>query len=78
MAALQAEGLAVSVHNAARVRAFARAQGRLAKTDALNLHYGRGTVRTATAGVQQRWAMRRERISPCYTTRLEDVPRVRV
>ena len=36
VAALQAERLAVSVHNAARVRAFARAQGRLAKTDALD------------------------------------------
>lgn len=34
--ALQAESVAVSVHNAARVRAFARAQGRLAKTDALD------------------------------------------
>ena len=34
--ALQAGGLAVSVHNAARVRAFARARGRLAKTDALD------------------------------------------
>ena len=36
VAALQAESVAVSVHNAARVRAFARAQGRLAKTDALD------------------------------------------
>lgn len=34
--ALQAAGVAVSVHNAARVRAFARARGRLAKTDALD------------------------------------------
>ena len=34
--ALQDEKLAVSVHNAARVRAFARAQGRLAKTDVLD------------------------------------------
>ena len=34
--ALQAEHMPVSVHNAARVRAFARAQGRLAKTDALD------------------------------------------
>lgn len=34
--ALQAEDQAVSVHNAARVRAFARARGRLAKTDALD------------------------------------------
>ena len=36
VAALQEAGVAVSVHNAARVRAFARAQGRLAKTDALD------------------------------------------
>ena len=36
VAALQAAGVAASVHNAARVRAFARAQGRLAKTDALD------------------------------------------
>ena len=34
--ALQAEDQPVSVHNAARVRAFARARGRLAKTDALD------------------------------------------
>ena len=42
--------------------------------DQLNLWYGRGTVRTATAGVRQDWQMRRNRLSPCYTTRLEDVP----
>ncbi len=36
VAALQAAGVAASVHNAARVRAFARAQGRLAKTDVLD------------------------------------------
>lgn len=36
VAALQEAPVAVSVHNAARVRAFARAQGRLAKTDALD------------------------------------------
>ena len=34
--ALQAEDQPVSVHNAARVRAFARARGQLAKTDALD------------------------------------------
>ena len=36
VAALQAEDQPVSVHHAARVRAFARAKGRLAKTDALD------------------------------------------
>ena len=34
--ALQGARIAASVHNAARVRAFARAQGRLAKTDVLD------------------------------------------
>ena len=37
VAALQAERVAVSVHHAARVHAFARAQGRLAKIDAAGL-----------------------------------------
>ena len=36
VAALQAADQPASVHNAARVRAFARAQGRLAKTDVLD------------------------------------------
>ena len=36
VAALQAAGVAASVHNAARVRAFARVQGCLAKTDVLD------------------------------------------
>ena len=36
VAALQEAEVAASVHNAARVRAFARAQGRLAKTDTLD------------------------------------------
>ena len=46
----------------------------MAAVDALNLHYGRGTVRTATAGFEQSWQMRRGRMSPCYTTRLREVP----
>ncbi len=52
----------------------AKEQRLMAAADALNLHYGRGTVRMATAGMRQDWQMRRERMSPCYTTRLEDVP----
>ena len=50
----------------------------MAAVDKLNLWGGRSTVRTATAGFQQRWQMRRERISPCYTTRLADVPKARL
>ncbi len=50
----------------------------MAAADKLNFYYGRGTVRPATAGIQQKWQMRRDRMSPCYTTRLADVPRARL
>ena len=56
----------------------AKERALMAAADKLNLYYGRGTVRTATAGVRQDWQMRRGRLSPCYTTRLEDVPRARM
>ncbi len=48
--------------------------------DKLNLWGGRGTVRVATmgAGGKQEWQMRREHKTPCYTTRVEDVPRARI
>ena len=50
----------------------------MAAVDALNLHYGRGTVRTAPAVFEHGWAMRQARKSPCYTTRLSDLPRARL
>ncbi len=50
----------------------------MAAVDKLNLWGGSGTVRMGTAGFRQKWAMRRDRMSPCYTTRLEDVPRARL
>lgn len=48
--------------------------------DKLNLWGGRGTVRAASmgSGDAQAWQMRRERKSPCYTTRIQDVPKVRL
>ena len=50
----------------------------MAAVDALNQRYGRGTLRTATAGFEQPWQTRREKKSPCYTTRLREVPVARV
>jgi DNA polymerase V len=53
--------------------------------DAINTRYGRGAIRMAAsemarAGVDEDdflpFEMKREYLSPCYTTRLEDVPRV--
>nr|EGT4358808.1 Error-prone, lesion bypass DNA polymerase V (UmuC) [Cronobacter dublinensis] len=38
---------------------------------------GRGTLYFAGQGIQQSWQMKREMLSPCYTTRLSDVPTAR-
>ena len=50
----------------------------MAAVDKLNLHYGRGTVRSATAGFKQGWQMRQQQVSPHYTTRWKDLPVVRL
>jgi len=38
---------------------------------------GKGTLYFAGQGVQQSWQMKREMLSPRYTTRLAEVPIVR-
>jgi DNA polymerase V len=42
--------------------------------DGLNERYGRNTVSVFSAGNRKSWAMRRENMSPCYTTSWHDVP----
>lgn len=44
--------------------------------DHANAKWGRGTLRLAAEGVAKPWQMKRERMSPAYTTRWEDLPRV--
>ena len=46
--------------------------------DDLNLWGGRGTVRLASTGIRRDWAMRQNRLTPRYTTRIEDVPTARL
>ena len=46
----------------------------MATMDALNARFGRGSTRLAAEGVEQDWKMKRGRMSPCYTTRWEDLP----
>lgn len=41
--------------------------------DSLNSRYGRGTVQVATAVQSEDWRMCRERLSPCYTTRADQL-----
>lgn len=45
--------------------------------DQANARWGRGTLKLAAEGVVKPWQMKRERMSPAYTTRWEDLPRVR-
>lgn len=41
--------------------------------DAINGRFGRETVRSASIGHQRTWSMKRESLSPCYTTRVADI-----
>jgi len=45
--------------------------------DRVNRQWGRGTLKLAAEGVQQGWRMRRQRMSPAYTTSWNELPRVR-
>jgi DNA polymerase V len=44
--------------------------------DKLNHHYGTGTIRLASEGFRKRWAMKRENVSPNYTTNWGDILKV--
>lgn len=53
-------------------------RGRLnSALDRLNARYGRGTMVVAAAGVERAWTMRRQNLSPAYTTDWEALPVVR-
>ena len=54
-----------------------RAQRLMATMDALNGRYGRGTLRVAAEGTGPAWRMKRERLSPGYTTDWKGLPVVR-
>ena len=45
--------------------------------DAVNRKFGRGALAVAGAGTERGWQMRREHLSPAYTTALEALPEVR-
>lgn len=46
--------------------------------DLINRKFGTGSVGLAASGWQPKpaWGMRQRTLSPCYTTRLSDLPRV--
>jgi DNA polymerase V len=54
----------------------ARSIARMRALDTLNARFGRGTIAFGTAGERQVWALRREFISPRYTTVWDELLRV--
>lgn len=45
--------------------------------DAINRRFGSGSLALAGSGIRKGWRMNRANLSPCYTTRLEDLIEVR-
>jgi DNA polymerase V len=45
--------------------------------DKINRYYGPGTLRSASEGQVQKWSMRRNFLSPEYTTKWTDIIKVR-
>lgn len=62
---------------AADVTDVDRSQDLMTVMDAINRRWGRGTLRSSATGVDQGWRMRRERLSPAYTTSWDELPVVR-
>src|SRR5690554_131376 len=48
------------------------------KIDEINAKYGRDTLKVAAQGSGQKWQLRQEKLSPCYTNRWQDIIKVRV
>ena len=46
--------------------------------DSINRKYGNGTMLIAAQGIEPRWKMRREMMSPQYTTKFVDIPKVHI
>ncbi len=46
--------------------------------DDMNHRYGSGTLKVASEGFEKRWKNRQELLTPCYTTRFEDLLRIKI
>lgn len=54
-----------------------RRQRLMRMVDAINRHYGSSCIKLGAEGLARNWTMRQDQRSPCYTTRWEDLLRVR-
>jgi DNA polymerase V len=50
-----------------------RSKSLMKALDSLNAYYGRGTLTYASSGRRQAWKLRRDHISPRYTTCWEEI-----
>ena len=53
-----------------------RGQRLMATLDVINQRWGRGTLRSAAEGLEKPWQMKRQRLSPSYTTDWDGLPMV--
>ncbi len=51
-----------------------RGQLLMATLDVINQRWGRGTLRSAAEGMEKPWQMKRQRLSPSYSTDWEELP----
>ena len=51
-------------------------QSRMKAMDAINRRFGRDTVKLGSSGIRPKWSLRREMLSPCYSTDWNDLVRV--
>lgn len=57
---------------------YVRKQQVSAVLDQLNSKYGQSVVKYAIQGTAKKWKLRQEQLTPCYTTRWEDLLRVKI
>ena len=41
--------------------------------DKINYRYGNSSIKLASEGIEKKWSMQRARVSPCYTTRFDEL-----
>ena len=66
------------LHNSSSVRGLLdydkpRTDSLMRSLDKINYRYGSSTLRLAAEGIRRSWHMRREKVSPCYTTSFDQL-----
>ena len=66
------------LHNSSSVRGLLdydrpRSDSLMKSLDEINYRYGSSTLKIAAEGIQKDWQMKRKKISPCYTTRFNEI-----